>query len=177
MKKLLGIEAQTIILFFTLLAATYIGYQQNNINNELKNIASKELIFSKSPLLNVDFYKFEYNPIRKVLIEDVKFSNKGSVPLNILNYEIDYSQNKSKWSPIQQDISGTLFQGETVIKGIDIHAPVETIFQDLQLIVIKVSFASIFDQAKQFCIERKYIYDLNRNELEMMGMVETAECN
>lgn len=163
-----------IVTFLTLIGAIFIGFWQNQINNELKDIASKELTSSQSPLLSVDFSSFKYNEVTKFFTKEIKFSNKGAVPINVLNYEVSFPQNPQKTEPLKQALDGTLFQGESITSSTVMNS---IPLNEVQLVVIKVNFVSLFDPKNEFCVTRTYTFQTKNESLLPLNLSEFYKCD
>ncbi len=165
----------SIATILAVIFAVWIGVRQNQINDELKNIASSELLSSKSPLLSVDISSLKYDETPEFFTKEVKFSNKGLVPINVLSYEISFPENPKNAQPLKQVLDGTLFQGESIMRK-----TVQNKFalnEPYQLVVIKAVFVSFFDSKKEYCVTRSYTYETKKMLLDPMNFSEIYKCD
>lgn len=167
--------ANFVVSLLALAAAVWIGFRQNKINGELRDISQRSLISSTAPLLSIGVGRFEYGSRGGAGGYDIIFFNKGVVPINILEYEVDYPGNALGLKAYKTQIPGTLFQGESVTHGANLTNGGEA-FQDRQLIVLRARFVSIFDAAKSFCAERRYIYDRKASKLTVLELSSISGC-
>ena len=164
----------SIATIMAVVAAIFIGTWQNQINNELKNIASKELNSSKTPLLSVDFISLKYDETSTFFIKEVEFSNKGAVPINNIRYQISFPENPKKWEPFNQVLHGVLYQEDSTMRKTVMN---KVALNDVQLVVIKVSFVSLFDPESKYCVTRTYTFHTKNELLEPLNLSEPYECN
>jgi hypothetical protein len=160
-----------IVTILTLLSAVYIGFIQNQINTDLKNITLADRI----PLLSVNFNSFKFDSSSGFFTKEVKFNNKGTVPISNIKYQIRFTENPEKLSTQNQVLDGVIYQGEsatrkTVMNKIILNEPV-------QLIEIKASFNSLFDSVKKYCVKRTFIFQSKDESLISMDLDEFYECN
>jgi hypothetical protein len=165
----------SIATILAVFGAILIGAWQNQINHKLEDIASRELISSKSPLLSVDFASFKYDKASEFFTKEVLFSNKGIVPINGIRYEISFPGNPQNVPPPKQVLDGTLFQEESVVRKTVMNKV--TLNEPVQIVVIKVNFFSYFDQKKEYCVKRSYTFQTKNELLEPLGLPELYNCN
>ncbi len=186
MEKKLEI-VKTIILALTLIAGMYLGIRQNNISNiqnqisnELRNIASLQLKSEKSPLLSIEIQGFKYEPQIDRLSFKVLAKNRGTVPIITYTPSIEFSTNRP--SPLYiEKLEATplpiLFPGEEGLlwsedsKGWGwslLNTPVNP------LILVSIKFSSLYASDTEFCFQRIFEYDLNTQSL--IPRILTPDC-
>lgn len=164
----------SIATVFAIVGAVCIGIWQNQINKELVNISSKELISSKTPLVSIDLLSLKDDETSAFFIKEVKFSNKGIVPVTNIGYRISFSEN-SHSPALDQVLDGTLFQEESIVRKTIMNK--FQLNEPVQLIVIKANFTSLFDPNKKYCVERTYTLQINNEHLDPLDLTEAPhEC-